>query len=103
MSNGTQWYAGTAEIEIGGQQLEVVFHYLPNSDSSEVYDPEEVHWKACRLLVAVALMGGATHLSKLDITDLCIELHGDFWDLADSLLREQAFRFEPVEGNEVDE
>lgn len=112
----SQWYKATTEIEFGGEEMEVVYHYLPTEDPST---PEEIHFKAINMVTYYTTIteakeglkpGATVHatLSKrlFNITDILEEVAGgleNLWDLAQTKLDELSTEYRAIPGNEVNE
>lgn len=112
----SQWYKGKAEIEIGGEEMEVTYHYLP---SGNALDPGEVHYKAIHMVTYHSTITDAPEGLKLgavvhatltkrlfNVTDILEEVAGgqaELWSLVADKLSDLLTTYEPVAGMEVDE
>lgn len=112
----SQWYKATTEIEVGGEEMEVVYHYLPTEDP---FAPEEIHFKAINMVTYYTTIteakeglkpGATVHATPskrlFNITDVLEEVAGSLdslWDLVQAKLDDLGIEYIPVAGMEVSE
>jgi hypothetical protein len=113
----SQWYKATTEIEVGGEEMQVVYHYLP-SEGNELM-AQEVHFKAINLIThyttiteaTEGLKPGAIVHAKLtkrlfNVTDILEEIAGgldNLWNQMQAKLDDLCVEYRAIPGNEVDE
>ena len=89
---------GEAEIEIGGMEIRVQYHFLPNDPEVFPYDTfsaQEVHFKGVHLKqIDMGTYPKAT-ITWIDVKDLLEEVNGDLSDLLQEKLDDLQVEYRP--------